>query len=77
MGNAFKIESRRSDNSIPEGLLRLLEDKKHPQAMQAPHDVAFPLEPGMYAMCWQTTAGEEWYEGEWFIQNVNVDINPN
>ncbi|KAJ7078785.1 hypothetical protein C8R44DRAFT_895846 [Mycena epipterygia] len=52
-----------SDNfSIPEGLLHLLEDKNHPQAIQAPHDVAFPMEPGMYALCWKTTAGEEWYE---------------
>ncbi|KAJ7936092.1 hypothetical protein B0H13DRAFT_1853785 [Mycena leptocephala] len=36
--------------------------------MQAPHDVAFPMEPGMYVLCWQTTAGEEWYEGPNYVR---------
>ncbi|KAF7336363.1 hypothetical protein MVEN_02184800 [Mycena venus] len=30
--------------------------------MQAPHDVAFPMEPGLYSLCWRTIGGEEWYE---------------
>ncbi|KAJ6563287.1 hypothetical protein DFH09DRAFT_1158889 [Mycena vulgaris] len=30
--------------------------------MDTPYDVAFPLEPGMYATCWKTTSGEDWYE---------------
>ncbi|KAJ7126036.1 hypothetical protein C8R44DRAFT_851604 [Mycena epipterygia] len=52
-----------SDNSIPPALARLLlEDNKHPQAMDTPYDVAFPMEPGLYAMCWKTIAGEDWYE---------------
>ncbi|KAJ6511231.1 hypothetical protein DFH09DRAFT_1288589 [Mycena vulgaris] len=51
-----------SDNSLPAGLAQLLENKNHPQAMDTPYDVAFPLEPGMYAMCWKTTSGEDWYE---------------
>jgi hypothetical protein len=56
-------------------MLSLLEDKNHPQAMQAPHDVAFPMEPGMYVLCWQTTAGEEWYEGECLMLSVSIPIN--
>ncbi|KAJ7105231.1 hypothetical protein C8R44DRAFT_858611 [Mycena epipterygia] len=51
-----------SDNPLPKGLASLLEDKYHPQAMGTPHDVAFPMEPEFYALCYQTATGEELYK---------------
>jgi hypothetical protein len=53
----------RSENTLPIGLISLLEDVTHPQALSTPYDVAFPMEPGTYAMCWKTMRGEDWYEG--------------
>ena len=53
----------RSENTLPATLAKLLEDRDHPQAIVTPYDVAFPMEPGSYAMCWKTTGGEDWYEG--------------
>ncbi|KAJ7874619.1 hypothetical protein B0H13DRAFT_1894444 [Mycena leptocephala] len=52
----------RSENTLPIGLISLLEDVTHPQALSTPYDVAFPMEPGTYAMCWKTIRGEDWYE---------------
>ncbi|KAJ7459339.1 hypothetical protein FB451DRAFT_1182361 [Mycena latifolia] len=49
-------------NYMPAGLLRLLEDRNHRQAVDTPYDVAFPMEPDTYAICWKTTGGEDWYE---------------
>ncbi|KAJ7473617.1 hypothetical protein B0H11DRAFT_1339318 [Mycena galericulata] len=49
-------------SALPAGLTRLLENRNHPQAVATPHDVAFPMEPGFYALCWKTTGGEDWYE---------------
>ncbi|KAJ7200359.1 hypothetical protein GGX14DRAFT_660277, partial [Mycena pura] len=51
-----------SDNIAPPSLLSILEDPQHPQTMQTPYDVAFPMEPGAYMMCWRTSRGENWYE---------------
>ncbi|KAJ6599772.1 hypothetical protein DFH09DRAFT_1128767 [Mycena vulgaris] len=69
-----------NDNNLPPTLAKLLDDRNHPQAMDTPYDVAFPLEPGTYAMCWKTIGGEDWYENgcmtpqytrvSRFIQNV-------
>ncbi|KAJ7144076.1 hypothetical protein C8R44DRAFT_725064 [Mycena epipterygia] len=53
--------THRSDNPLPKGLASLLEDKYHPQAMGTPHDVAFPMEPGLYLLCYKTTIGEDLY----------------
>ncbi|KAJ7159631.1 hypothetical protein C8R46DRAFT_1108747 [Mycena filopes] len=50
-----------SNGLLPTGLARLL-DKNHPQALDVPLDVAFPMEAGTYALCWKTTRGEDWYE---------------
>ncbi|KAJ7152377.1 hypothetical protein C8R46DRAFT_1357454 [Mycena filopes] len=50
-----------SNGLLPTGLARLL-DKNHPQALDVPLDVAFPMEAGSYALCWKTTRGEDWYE---------------
>ncbi|KAJ7759793.1 hypothetical protein DFH07DRAFT_1023393 [Mycena maculata] len=35
---------------------------KHPQALDTPYDVALPMEPGTFALCWKTIGGEDWYE---------------
>ncbi|KAF7328831.1 hypothetical protein MVEN_02512200 [Mycena venus] len=51
-----------SENTLPIGLISLLEDATHPQALSTPYDVAFPMEPGTYALCWKTIRGEDWYE---------------
>ncbi|KAJ7667259.1 hypothetical protein B0H17DRAFT_1210339 [Mycena rosella] len=51
-----------SDISLPAGLVRLLQNPNHPQALDTPYDVAFPMEPGAYAICWKTNKGEDWYE---------------
>ncbi|KAF7339186.1 hypothetical protein MVEN_01995900 [Mycena venus] len=51
-----------SAKSLPPALARLLEDSAHPQALDIPYDVAFPMEPGTYALCWKTKSGEDWYE---------------
>ncbi|KAJ7440558.1 hypothetical protein B0H11DRAFT_539557 [Mycena galericulata] len=51
-----------SANTLPAGLTHLLENRNHPQAVDTPHDVAFPMEPGLYALCWKTIGGEDWYE---------------
>ncbi|KAJ6529847.1 hypothetical protein B0H19DRAFT_1193388 [Mycena capillaripes] len=51
-----------SDNNLPRELARLLEDSAHPQALDTPYDVAFPMEAGTYAICWKTAKGEDWYE---------------
>ncbi|KAJ7135293.1 hypothetical protein C8R43DRAFT_622367 [Mycena crocata] len=58
-----------SDSNLPQGLARLLEDRNHPQAMETPYDVAFPMEAGLYALCWKTTRGEDWYEDGCLGQN--------
>ncbi|KAJ7473639.1 hypothetical protein B0H11DRAFT_2195598 [Mycena galericulata] len=50
------------DDTLPTGLTRLVNDENHPQAIDTVYDVAFPLEPGLYALCWKTTGGEDWYE---------------
>ncbi|KAJ7494014.1 hypothetical protein FB451DRAFT_1164882 [Mycena latifolia] len=49
---------------MPAGLLHLLQDRTHPQAVDTPYDVAFPMEPETYAVCWRTTSGEDWYEAQ-------------
>ncbi|KAJ7619350.1 hypothetical protein FB45DRAFT_1033213 [Roridomyces roridus] len=51
-----------SDNNLPEPLRLILEDPNHPQANQFPYDVAFPMEAGMFNMCWKTVKGEDYYE---------------
>ncbi|KAF8209917.1 hypothetical protein K438DRAFT_1810544 [Mycena galopus ATCC 62051] len=52
-----------SDKSLPPELARILEDKAHPQALDHPYDVAFPIEPtGGYLMCWKAKRGEKCYE---------------
>ncbi|KAJ7908407.1 hypothetical protein B0H13DRAFT_661336 [Mycena leptocephala] len=52
-----------SDKSLPPELTRILEDKAHPQALDCPYDVAFPMEPsGRYLMCWKAKRGEKCYE---------------
>ncbi|KAJ6524185.1 hypothetical protein B0H19DRAFT_1085395 [Mycena capillaripes] len=48
-----------STKSLPPALARLLEDSAHPQALEIPYDVAFPMEPGTYAVCWKTKSGED------------------
>ncbi|KAF7303946.1 hypothetical protein MIND_00625300 [Mycena indigotica] len=47
-----------SQGSIPTSLQRILQDHRHPQAMATPYDVAFPMEPDAYSLCWRTTRGE-------------------
>ncbi|KAJ7234504.1 hypothetical protein B0H12DRAFT_1142734 [Mycena haematopus] len=51
-----------SERSLPSGLARLLEDSAHPQSLDLPYDVAFPMDPGTYAACWRTKSGQDWYE---------------
>ncbi|KAK6977303.1 hypothetical protein R3P38DRAFT_549408, partial [Favolaschia claudopus] len=51
-----------SPKNLPPPLARLLEDNAHPQAIDIPYDVAFPMEPGLYALCWKTRTGEDWFE---------------
>ncbi|KAJ7349689.1 hypothetical protein DFH08DRAFT_124220 [Mycena albidolilacea] len=51
-----------SQRSLPPTLARLIEDSAHPQALDIPYDVSFPMEPGAYALCWKTKMGEDWYE---------------
>ncbi|KAJ6550292.1 hypothetical protein B0H19DRAFT_1265132 [Mycena capillaripes] len=52
-----------SDKLLPPELARILEDKAHPQALDHPYDVAFPMEPsGRYLMCWKAKRGEKCYE---------------
>ncbi|KAJ7459277.1 hypothetical protein FB451DRAFT_1563683 [Mycena latifolia] len=53
-----------SDNTLPADLLRVVEDRQHQLAMNAPYDIAFPMEPDSYFGCWQTTRGTLWYEDE-------------
>ncbi|KAJ7473693.1 hypothetical protein B0H11DRAFT_1340711 [Mycena galericulata] len=53
-----------SENVLPAGLARLLEDRKHPQAIDIPYDVGLPMESGTYTLYWRTTKGEDWYEDE-------------
>ncbi|KAF7291474.1 hypothetical protein MKEN_01481900 [Mycena kentingensis (nom. inval.)] len=75
-----------SDGNLPIALRRILDDKRHPQAMQMPYDVAFPMEPGTYAMCWRTTRGENCYEDSRmsthyarlarFIKNTHAHAKP-
>ncbi|KAJ6505342.1 hypothetical protein C8R45DRAFT_547706 [Mycena sanguinolenta] len=51
-----------SEKALPPALSRLLEDNAHPQAIDTPYDVAFPPQPGTYALCWKTKSGKDWYE---------------
>ncbi|KAJ7346291.1 hypothetical protein DFH08DRAFT_1081116 [Mycena albidolilacea] len=51
-----------SRNLLPPALVRL-QDSLHPQALDTPYDVAFPMEFGTYALCWKTKRGEDCYEG--------------
>ncbi|KAJ6559839.1 hypothetical protein B0H19DRAFT_1069568 [Mycena capillaripes] len=51
-----------SDNNLPRNLARILEDSAHPQALDTPYDLAFPMEPGTYTLCWKTVRGEDCYE---------------
>ncbi|KAJ7362788.1 hypothetical protein DFH08DRAFT_326666 [Mycena albidolilacea] len=51
-----------SDNSLPPGLASILGDSAHPHALNIPHDVAFSMQPGTYALCWKTKRGEDRYE---------------
>ncbi|KAF8181909.1 hypothetical protein K438DRAFT_1840629 [Mycena galopus ATCC 62051] len=51
-----------SQNSLPPKLAALLQGSAHPQALDTPYDVAFPMEPGMFVMCWRTKSGQDWYE---------------
>ncbi|KAF8177471.1 hypothetical protein K438DRAFT_1292035 [Mycena galopus ATCC 62051] len=51
-----------SQNSLPPVLARLLGDPAHPQAIAIPYDVAFPMQPGTYALCWKTRNGEDCHE---------------
>ncbi|KAJ7641899.1 hypothetical protein FB45DRAFT_901298, partial [Roridomyces roridus] len=47
-----------SENNLPQSLMRLLQDPN----LEIPHDVAFPMEAGLYASCWRTTSGHNWSE---------------
>ncbi|KAJ7195961.1 hypothetical protein GGX14DRAFT_199513 [Mycena pura] len=51
----------RSDHNLPPTLIRVLADPQRPQKMETPTDVAFPMEPGEYVMCWRTPQGENRY----------------
>ncbi|KAJ7731827.1 hypothetical protein DFH07DRAFT_1065677 [Mycena maculata] len=51
-----------SENNLPAGLTRVLQAPQHPQALDTPYDVAVPMEPGTFALCWKTIGGEDWYE---------------
>ncbi|KAJ6630139.1 hypothetical protein B0H10DRAFT_1939355 [Mycena sp. CBHHK59/15] len=41
------------NNTLSEPLRRVLEDPDHPFATKFPYDVAFPMELGLYSMCWK------------------------
>ncbi|KAJ7619354.1 hypothetical protein FB45DRAFT_930551 [Roridomyces roridus] len=54
--------SRSINNTLPERLRFILENKDHPQANRLPYDVAFPMEPGMFSIWWHTVQGEDRYD---------------
>ncbi|KAJ7083597.1 hypothetical protein B0H15DRAFT_850073 [Mycena belliarum] len=54
-----------SDNTLPARLLRLIENRGDPLALDTPYDVAFPMEPDTFCISWKATSGKEYYEEDY------------
>ncbi|KAJ7611168.1 hypothetical protein FB45DRAFT_320115 [Roridomyces roridus] len=47
-----------SENNLPSGLLRVLQDSR----LEITHDVALPMESGLHAASWKTTGGQDGFD---------------
>ncbi|KAJ7459295.1 hypothetical protein FB451DRAFT_1506507 [Mycena latifolia] len=51
-----------TEKTLPTDVLRYLENRDDPLAVDTPYDVAFPMEPDSFFMSWKATDGKDWFE---------------